>query len=45
MTEKQVAEIRAARGKIQQKQIADKYGVKQCTISAIQHGRIWKEGD
>ena len=45
LTEKQVAEIRAARGKIQQKQIADKYGVKQCTISAIHHGRIWKEGD
>lgn len=45
LSEKQVAEIRAARGKITQRELANEYGVKQCTISAIQHGRIWKEGD
>ena len=45
LTEKQVVEIRAAHGKIPQIKLANKYGVKQCTISAIQCGRIWKGGD
>ena len=38
-----VVYIKSNRGIIPQKTLAEKYGVKQCTISAIQCGRIWKE--
>lgn len=30
---------------LSQKEYALKYRIAQCTVSAIQHGRIWKEGD
>lgn len=30
---------------LSQKEYALKYGIAQCTVSAIQRGRIWKEGD
>lgn len=30
---------------LSQKEYGSKYGIAQCTVSAIQLGRIWKEGD
>ena len=43
LSENDVVYIKYNRGIIPQKTLAEKYGVKQCTISAIQCGRIWKE--
>lgn len=41
----QVSEIRKNPQRLSQKELALKYGVAQCTISAILKKRIWKEGD
>lgn len=43
LSENDVVYIKSKRGIIPQKTLAEKYGVKQCTISAIQCGRTWKE--
>ena len=43
LSENDVVYIKSNRGIIPQKTLAERYGVKQCTISAIQCGRIWKE--
>lgn len=43
LTQKQVNEIRSERN-LTQKQMSEKFGVKQCTISAILTGRLWKKG-
>ena len=42
LTENQVAEIRAARGKISQRELANKYGVSQTLIYSIQTNKCWK---
>ena len=42
LTENQVAEIRATRGKITQRELANKYGVTQGLIYAIQTNKCWK---
>ena len=42
LTENQVAEIRAARDKISQRELADKYGVSQTLIYSIQTNKCWK---
>jgi len=34
--------IRAMKGRLTQKQIAEKFGVSQCLVSSVQLGRIWK---
>ena len=43
LTIEQVNDIRSKQ--LTQKEYALKYGVKQCTVSAIQKHRLWKEGD
>ena len=42
LTENQVAEIRAARDKISQRELANKYGVSQTLIYSIQTNKCWK---
>jgi hypothetical protein len=42
LTEDDVREIRALRGKVSGKEISQMFGVAQCTVSAIQLHRIWK---
>lgn len=42
LTEVQVLEIRALRGKVTQRELAARYGVKQSTIGHLQAGRSWK---
>ena len=41
LTEDQVAEIRAMRGKVLQQVLADKFGVTRSNICVIQRGRSW----
>lgn len=41
LTERDVHEIRATKGKVSQREIAAKFGVNQTTISHIHAGRIW----
>lgn len=41
LTEKQVGEIRALRGKVSQRNLAKQYGVSQSNICRIQSGEIW----
>lgn len=43
LTFEQVKDIRLR--KLTQKEYAEKYGIKQCTVSAIQRNKLWKEGD
>ena len=43
LTLEQVKDIRTK--KLTQKEYAEKYNVKQCTISAIQCEKLWKGGD
>ena len=42
LTETQVREIRAARGLISQKELAQKYGISQVAVSCIMTRRTWK---
>lgn len=42
LTEDDVREIRALRGKASGKEISKMFGIAQCTVSAIQLYRIWK---
>ncbi|MCQ2059756.1 MAG: NUMOD4 domain-containing protein [Bacteroidaceae bacterium] len=43
LTEEQVREIRELRGIETTKEIAKRFGIAQCTVSAIHLRRIWKE--
>lgn len=45
LTEAEVEQIRNLLGKVEQKEIAQKYGVSQSTVSAIKTRRLWKVGD
>jgi HNH endonuclease len=38
-----IAEIRAARGRVTQQKLAERFGVTQTTISALQLGKTWRD--
>jgi hypothetical protein len=41
LTEKEAAEIRAFRGEISARVLAEKYGIHQSQVSKIQTGKYW----
>lgn len=43
LTEREVAAIRSMEGSMTQREIGARFGVAQCTVSAILRGRIWAQ--